>query len=180
MRQRLGIAAALLGDPRILLLDEPVNGLDPEGVVWIRGFLRSLAAEGRAVFVASHLMSELEDTADHLIIIGRGRLIADTSVAELLGSASDGTVTIRTPYRAEIMAVLAAAGAAVSSTSSDTLTVTGLSAEHVAKLAADRGLPLYELTPHRATLEQAYLRLTRDAVDYAAGSPPSGSVGKTR
>ncbi|HKE50103.1 MAG TPA: ATP-binding cassette domain-containing protein, partial [Actinomycetes bacterium] len=109
MRQRLGIAAALLGDPRILLLDEPVNGLDPEGVVWIRGFLRSLAAEGRAVFVASHLMSELEDTADHLIIIGRGRLIADTSVAELLGSASDGTVTIRTPYCAEIMAVLATA-----------------------------------------------------------------------
>jgi ABC-2 type transport system ATP-binding protein len=176
MRQRLGIAAALLGDPRILMLDEPVNGLDPEGVVWIRGFLRSLAAEGRAVFVASHLMSELEGTADHLVVIGRGRLIADTSVAELLGSASDGTLTVRTPHRVEIMTVLSAAGAVISSNGSDKLTVTGLSAERVANLAADRGLPLYELTPHRVSLEQVYLRLTRDAVDYPAGSrSPGGS-----
>jgi ABC-2 type transport system ATP-binding protein len=180
MRQRLGIAAALVGDPQILMLDEPVNGLDPEGVVWIRGFLRSLAAEGRAVFVASHLMSELEGTADHLVIIGRGRLIADTSVAELLGSASDGTLTVRTPRRAEFMTVLSAAGAVVSSNGADVLTVTGLSAERVANLAADRGLPLYELTPRRASLEQAYLRLTRDAVDYAAGSPPSGAAGETQ
>ncbi|HKA68078.1 MAG TPA: ATP-binding cassette domain-containing protein [Actinomycetes bacterium] len=178
MRQRLGIAAALLGDPQVLMLDEPVNGLDPEGVIWIRGFVRSLAAEGRAVFVASHLMSELEGTADHLIIIGRGRLIADTSVADLLGSASDGSLTVRTPRRAEFMPVLSAAGATVSSNGTDRLSVTGLGAEQVAKLAADRRLPLYELTPHRVTLEQAYLRLTRDSVDYAAGSPPPDDAGK--
>jgi len=180
MRQRLGIAAALLGDPQLLMLDEPVNGLDPEGVVWIRGFLRSLAAEGRAVFVASHLMSELEDTADHLIIIGRGRLITDTSVAELLGSASDGMLTVRTPRRAEIMRVLSAAGAVVSSNGTDALTVSGLSAERVANLAADRGLPLYELTPHRVSLEQVYLKLTRDAVDYPAGSPSRAGSGEAR
>jgi ABC-2 type transport system ATP-binding protein len=169
MRQRLGIAAALLGDPPILIFDEPVNGLDPEGVVWIRGFLRSLAAEGRAVFVSSHLMSELEDTADHLIVIGRGRLIADTSVAELLRAASNGSVTVRTPRGPELMSVLAGAGAVVSSSGADELTVTGLPAPRVAELAAANALPLHELTPHRATLEQAYLQLTKDAVDFAAG-----------
>jgi ABC-2 type transport system ATP-binding protein len=178
MRQRLGIAAALLGDPPILMFDEPVNGLDPEGVVWIRGFLRGLAAEGRAVFVASHLMSELEDTADHLVIIGRGRLIADTSVTDLLGSASNGSVTVRTPYRSEIMSVLAAAGGVVTSTESEALTVTGLAAERVAQLAADRGLPLYELTPHRASLEDAYLQLTRDAVEFAAGRNGENGAGR--
>jgi len=178
MRQRLGIAAALLGDPPILMLDEPVNGLDPEGVVWIRGFLRGLAAEGRAVFVASHLMSELEDTADHLVIIGRGRLIADTSVTDLLGSASNGSVTVRTPHRSEIMTVLAAAGGVVTSTGSETLTVTGLAAERVAQLAADRGLPLYELTPHRASLEDAYLQLTRDEVEFAAGRRGENGAGR--
>ena len=178
MRQRLGIAAALLGDPPILMFDEPVNGLDPEGVVWIRGFLRGLAAEGRAVFVASHLMSELEDTADHLVIIGRGRLIADTSVTDLLGSASNGSVTVRTPHRSEIMSVLAAAGGVVTSTGSETLTVTGLAAERVAQLAADRGLPLYELTPHRASLEDAYLQLTRDAVEFAAGRRGGNGAGR--
>ena len=178
MRQRLGIAAALLGDPPILMLDEPVNGLDPEGVVWIRGFLRGLAAEGRAVFVASHLMSELEDTADHLVIIGRGRLIADTSVTDLLGSASNGSVTVRTPHRSEIMSVLAAAGGVVTSTGSETLTVTGLAAERVAQLAADRGLPLYELTPHRASLEDAYLQLTRDEVEFAAGRRGENGAGR--
>ncbi|MCI0689354.1 MAG: ATP-binding cassette domain-containing protein [Sporichthyaceae bacterium] len=179
MRQRLGIAAALLGDPPILMFDEPVNGLDPEGVIWIRGFLRELAAQGRAVFVSSHLMSELEDTADHLVVIGRGRLIADTSVSALLGSASDGSVTVRTPYRSEIMTVLASAGGVVSSTGAETLTVTGLPAEKVAELAADRGLPLYELTPHRASLEQAYLHLTRDAVDYRSGGG-TGEAGASR
>jgi len=178
MRQRLGIAAALLGDPPILMLDEPVNGLDPEGVVWIRGFLRGLAAEGRAVFVASDLMSELEDTADHLVIIGRGRLIADTSVTDLLGSASNGSVTVRTPHRSEIMSVLAAAGGVVTSTGSETLTVTGLAAERVAQLAADRGLPLYELTPHRASLEDAYLQLTRDEVEFAAGRRGENGAGR--
>src|ERR671922_282704 len=116
MAQRLGIAAALLGDPPVLLLDEPVNGLDPEGIRWIRSLLRSLAAEGRAVFVSSHLMSELEGTADHLVVIGRGRLIADASVRELIGAASDHTVTLRTPDRADVMTLLAAAGAAVTST----------------------------------------------------------------
>jgi ABC-2 type transport system ATP-binding protein len=170
MAQRLGIAAAMLGDPPILILDEPVNGLDPEGIVWIRGFLRSLAAEGRAVFVSSHLMSELQDTADHLVVIGRGRLVADTTVADLLGSASDRTVGLRTPDPAAVMTVLANAGAVVTSTGPDAVTVGGLGAERIAALAASHGLPLYELTPHRATLEEAYLQLTRGSTEFTAGS----------
>ncbi len=169
MRQRLGIAAALLGDPPILMLDEPVNGLDPEGIRWIRGFLRSLAAEGRTVFVSSHLMSELEDTAHHLVVIGRGRLIADTSVDELLTSASGNRVGIRTPDVPEVMSLLAEAGATVTSTGRDTLVVRGLAADRIADLTATRGLRLYELSPQRASLEDAYMELTRDAVEYAAG-----------
>ncbi|MGH2636816.1 MAG: ABC transporter ATP-binding protein [Actinomycetota bacterium] len=169
MAQRLGIAASLLGDPPVLMLDEPVNGLDPEGIVWIRGFLRSLASEGRTVFVSSHLMSELQGTADHLVVIGRGRLIADASVDELLASATDGAVDLRTPDLAEVMTLLANAGAAVVSTGPDALTVTGLGAERIAALVGERGLRLFELTPKRATLEDVYLDLTRDAVDHAAG-----------
>jgi ABC-2 type transport system ATP-binding protein len=168
MAQRLGIAAALLGDPPVLLFDEPVNGLDPEGIRWIRGLLRSLAAEGRAVFVSSHLMSELEDTADHLIVIGQGRLIADTSVADLLDGASNRSVTVRTPDLSAVMTVLARAGGTVSSDDQGAVTVNGLAPERVADLVAEHRLRLHELAPHRATLEEAYLQLTRDAVEFTA------------
>ena len=172
MAQRLGIGAALLGDPPALILDEPVNGLDPEGIVWIRGFLRSLAAEGRTVFVSSHLMSELQGTADHLIVIGRGRLIVDASVDELLASAVDGSVDVRTPDATEVMTALANAGGTVVSTGRGSVTVTGLGPERIATLVADRGLRLFELTPRRATLEDVYLELTRPVTDYAQGRAP--------
>jgi ABC-2 type transport system ATP-binding protein len=168
MHQRLGIAAALLGDPPVLVLDEPVNGLDPEGVRWIRGLLRAQAAEGRAVLVSSHLMGELEDTADHVVVIGRGRLIADTSVSDLVATASDSSTTIRTPDPGEVMVVLAQAGATVASTGPDLVTVTGLAPERVAGLVSGQGLRLYELRPHRATLEEAYIQLTRSATDYVS------------
>ncbi|MGN9836904.1 ATP-binding cassette domain-containing protein [Nonomuraea sp. H19] len=166
MRQRLGIAAALLGDPPVLMLDEPFNGLDPEGIVWIRGFLRSLAAEGRAVLVSSHLMSELQDTAGHLVVVGRGQVVADTGVAELIAAASGGRVTLRTPARSEAMSVLAHAGATVTVTDRDTLTVSGLAAEHIVTLLNRNTVPFSEVAAHRATLEEAYLELTRDAVEY--------------
>ncbi|MFC4586147.1 ATP-binding cassette domain-containing protein [Sphaerisporangium corydalis] len=168
MRQRLGIAAALIGDPPILMLDEPSNGLDPEGIVWIRGLLRSLAAEGRAVLVSSHLMSELQDTAGHLVVVGRGRVVADTSVADLIETASGGRVTLRTTARPEAMTALARAGATVAATGSDTLTVSGLPAERVVTLLAEDAVPFSEVAAHRATLEEAYMDLTRDAVDFRA------------
>jgi ABC-2 type transport system ATP-binding protein len=166
MRQRLGIAAALLGDPPVLMFDEPVNGLDPEGIHWIRGFLRSLAAEGRTVFVSSHLMGELEGTADHLIVVGRGRLIADTTVRDLLASASGDQIVLRTPTRSEAMTVLANAGATVAATDVETVTVRGLSAERIAALLSGGGLTFSELAQHRASLEEAYMELTRDAVEF--------------
>jgi ABC-2 type transport system ATP-binding protein len=168
MKQRLGIAAALLGDPPALMLDEPVNGLDPEGIRWIRGFLRGLAAEGRAVLVSSHLMSELEGTADRLVVIGRGRLIPEASVEDVLGAASRGGVTVRTPDRALATSVLANAGATVVSNGDDALEVTGLDAERLAVLLAGSGVRLRELTPHRASLEDAFMQLTSDAVDFEA------------
>lgn len=171
MRQRLGIAAALLGDPPVLMLDEPFNGLDPEGIVWIRGFLRSLAAEGRSVLVSSHLMSELQDTAGHLVAIGRGRLVADTSVADMLAAAADGRVMLRTTARSEAMTALARAGATVAATDRDTLTVSGLAAERLVAVLGQSGVPFSEVAPHRPTLEEAYLELTRDAVEFHA---PSG------
>ncbi|MFI7698093.1 ATP-binding cassette domain-containing protein [Nonomuraea sp. NPDC049480] len=170
MRQRLGIAAALLGDPPVLMLDEPFNGLDPEGIVWIRGFLRSLAAEGRAVLVSSHLMSELQDTAGHLVVVGRGRVVADAGVADLITAASNGRVTLRTPARPEAMRALAHAGATVTVTDRDTLTVSGLAAEHVVQLLGGQSIPFSEVAAHRATLEEAYLDLTRDAVEFR-GTP---------
>ena len=168
MRQRLGIAAALLGDPPVLMLDEPFNGLDPEGIVWMRGFLRSLAAEGRALLVSSHLMSELQDIAGHLVVIGRGRLVADTSVADLLAAAADGRVTVRTTARSEAMTVLARAGATVAATNRDTLTVSGLLPERIAALLGENAVPFSELGAYRATLEEAYMELTRDAVEFRA------------
>jgi ABC-2 type transport system ATP-binding protein len=168
MRQRLGIAAALLGDPQALMFDEPFNGMDPEGIAWMRGFLRALAGQRRSVLVSSHLMSELEDTADHLVVIGRGRVIADTSVAELIGAASADRVTVRTRARTEAITALARAGAEVAATGSDTLTVSGLSAEEIVKLLSENAVPFAELSAHRASLEEAYMELTRDAVEFRA------------
>ncbi|MFC7640835.1 AAA family ATPase [Streptosporangium lutulentum] len=170
MRQRLGIAAALLGDPPVLMLDEPSNGLDPEGIVWIRGLLRSLAAEGRAVLVSSHLMSELQDTADHLVVVGRGRVVADTGVADLIAAASRDRVTLRTTARPAAMAALANAGATVAVASHDTLTVSGLEATRVVTLLNRSAVPFSEVSAHRATLEEAYLELTRDAVEFRAAA----------
>jgi ABC-2 type transport system ATP-binding protein len=169
MTQRLGLAAALLGDPPILMLDEPVNGLDPEGIVWIRGLLRSLAAEGRTVLVTSHLMSELQGTADHLVVIGRGRLVADASVDCLLASASNATVDVRTPDVTALMSLVANTGASVVSTDRDAVTVSGLTTERIAELASGHRIPLYELTLRRPTLEDVYLELTRDVLDHEAG-----------
>ncbi|MFE7326242.1 ABC transporter ATP-binding protein [Streptomyces sp. NPDC057565] len=170
MRQRLGIAAALLGDPPVIMLDEPFNGLDPEGIVWMRDFQRALAAQGRAVLLSSHLMSELQDTADHLVVVGRGRVIADTSVRELIGAASGDRVTLRTSARSEAMTALAYAGATVAATDRDTLTVSGLTAEHVVTLLGESGVPFSEVSAHRATLEEAYMELTRDAVEFRAAA----------
>jgi ABC-2 type transport system ATP-binding protein len=168
MRQRLGLAMALLGDPPVVILDEPFNGMDPEGIVWMRGYLRSLAAEGRAVLVSSHLMSELEDAATHLVVIGRGRLIADASVAELIEAASDGRVTLRTPARAEAMTALASAGATVAASGPETLIVSGLASERIIDLLRDSEVPFSEVALHRSTLEEAYMELTREAVEFSA------------
>lgn len=166
MRQRLGIAAALLGDPPVLMFDEPVNGLDPDGIRWIRGLLRSLAGEGRTILVSSHLMSELEGTADHLVVIGRGRLIADTSVQDLLAVASGDRVRLSTPHRSEAMTLLANAGATVAAAADDALTVSGLPAERIIGLLSEHRLPFSEVAAHRASLEEAYMELTRDAVEF--------------
>jgi ABC-2 type transport system ATP-binding protein len=171
MRQRLGIAAALLGDPPVLMLDEPVNGMDPEGIVWMRGLLRSLAVQGRALLVSSHLMSELQDSADHLVIVGRGKVIADTSVADLLAAASGDRVTLRTTARAEAMTALAHAGATVAVTDQETLTVSGLPAEQVVTVLTEAAVPFSEVSAHRASLEEAYLELTSDAAEFRAGGP---------
>jgi ABC-2 type transport system ATP-binding protein len=168
MRQRLGIAAALLGDPPTLMLDEPFNGMDPEGINWLRGFLRALAAEGRAVLVSSHLMSELEDTADHLIVAGRGRVIADASVASLIAAASGHRVRLRTSAPAEAATTLTEAGAEVAVTAPDALLIHNLSPERTVAALTAHGVPFSEVSPHRATLEDAYLQLTKDAVEFSA------------
>jgi ABC-2 type transport system ATP-binding protein len=170
MRQRLGIAGALLGDPPILMMDEPFNGMDPEGIVWMRGFLRALAAQGRAVLVSSHLMSELQDTADHLVVVGRGRVIADTSVASLIAAASGDRVSVRTTARAEAMTVLAHAGATVAASGPDVLAVSGLPAEKIVVALTESHVPFGEVSAHRATLEEAYMELTRDSVEFRAGA----------
>jgi len=168
MRQRLGIAAAMLGDPPVLMMDEPFNGMDPEGIIWMRGILRSLAAEGRAVLVSSHLMSELQDLADHLVIVGRGRVIADTSTRELLAAASGDRVRLRTNSVPEATVVLAQAGATVVADGNGTLKVAGLTAENVVLLLGAKAVPFSEVSAHHATLEQAYLELTRDAAEFRA------------
>jgi ABC-2 type transport system ATP-binding protein len=166
MRQRLGIAATLLGDPQVLIFDEPVNGLDPEGIRWIRDFMRSLAAEGRAVLVSSHLMSEMAQTADHLVVIGKGRLIADMSVSDLMHSNGEGTVLVRTPDPGDFALRLTAAGAAVRDGLENSLVVSGMTSTEIGELAAYHGLALSELTPQRASLEDAFMDLTKNSIEY--------------
>jgi ABC-2 type transport system ATP-binding protein len=168
MGQRLGIASALLGDPPTVILDEPVNGLDPEGIRWVRDLLKGLAAEGRTVFLSSHLMSEMALTAEHLIVVGRGRLIADTSVADIIASASVNTVLVRTPEANRLRAALTGPDVTVSSTEADRLEVSGLSAAQIGDAARDLGVALHELTPQHASLEEAFMDLTRDDVEYHA------------
>lgn len=166
MRQRLGIAATLLGDPRVLIFDEPVNGLDPEGIRWVRDLMRSLAGEGRAVLVSSHLMSEMAQTADHLIVIGRGRLIADTAVSELTRASGEGTVLVRVADPSGFALRLSAAGATVREGLESSLVVSGMSAGDIGKLAAYHGVALGELTPQRVSLEDAFMELTRDSIEF--------------
>jgi len=166
MGQRLGIAAALLGDPATLILDEPVNGLDPDGVLWVRTLVRSLAAEGRTVFLSSHLMSEMAVTADHLIVLGRGSIIADAPMAEILAAATGSSVRLRSPQAATLAQALAGPDVTVTSTEADVLSVTGLSASQVGETAARAGIVLHELTPGNASLEQAYMELTQNDVEY--------------
>jgi ABC-2 type transport system ATP-binding protein len=169
MGQRLGIASALLGDPRTVILDEPANGLDPEGILWIRTLLKDLAAGGRTVFVSSHGMSEMALTAQRLVIVGQGRLIADTTVDEVVGEASTGSaVRVRTPYADALRRALAAPGVTVQATAGDVLEFSGLTSGRIGEAAAARGIVLHELTPMRASLEDAYMRLTGDAVDFHA------------
>jgi ABC-2 type transport system ATP-binding protein len=176
MRQRLGIAAALLRDPPVLMMDEPFNGMDPEGIVWMRGFLRALAAEGRAVLVSSHLMSELQDAADHLVVAGQGKVIADASVRDLIAAASGDRVQVRTAARGDAMTVLAQAGARVAMTGPDLLVVSGLPADRVVAALTASGAAFAEVTAHRATLEEAYMELTRDAVEFSAASAGGGAA----
>jgi ABC-2 type transport system ATP-binding protein len=166
MRQRLGIAAALLGDPKVLIFDEPFNGMDPEGIVWMKGFLRALGGQGRAVLVSSHLMSELEDSADHLVVVGRGRVIADTTVADLITAASDNRITLRTTATADAITALANAGAEVAATGPGVLTISGLDSHTTISILTDRTIPFSEVSAHRATLEEAYMELTRDSVEF--------------
>ena len=167
MGQRMGIAAALLGDPGVLLFDEPVNGLDPDGILWVRNLLKSLAAEGRTVFVSSHLMSEMALTADHLIVIGRGRLMADMPVADFVAQSSRHFVRVRSPRVAELDRALTAAGATVSTEHDGALSVRGMNVADIGELAARSQVVLHELSPQGASLEEAFMELTAQAVEYA-------------
>ncbi|MET7528466.1 ABC transporter ATP-binding protein [Streptomyces goshikiensis] len=174
MKQRLGIANALLGDPPVLMFDEPINGMDPEGVLWVRRLFRRLAAEGRTVFLSSHLMSEMENTADQLVVIGRGRLIAAESVRAFAARGTRRSVVVGTPQAAELAAVLIAAGASVEpegSAGAEKLAVTGLPADRIGALAFENRIRLDELTTHTASLEAAFMELTADSVEYQAGQP---------
>jgi ABC-2 type transport system ATP-binding protein len=182
MTQRLGIAAAMLGNPPVLLLDEPVNGLDPEGIRWVRTFMRQLASEGRTILVSSHLMSEMAVTADHLIVIGRGRLIAQSSTEEFIQRSSERSVLVRTPDTARLRELIVGDGGAVQSNDGDDgMIVTGLSAPRIGELAASASLVLHELTPRLPSLEEAFMELTADSVEFGkagptrAGASPDGS-----
>ncbi|GAA2922480.1 ATP-binding cassette domain-containing protein [Streptomyces mexicanus] len=173
MSQRLGIAGALLGDPRILMFDEPVNGLDPEGIHWIRGLMKALAAEGRTVFVSSHLMSEMALTADHLVVIGQGRLLADTSMADFVADNAHARVRIRTPERERLLDALHAAGITAVEAGGGVLEVEGGAPERIGELAAHHRIVLHELSVRQSSLEEAFMRLTAEAVEYhAQGAPP--------
>ena len=178
MGQRLGIAAALLADPQTVILDEPVNGLDPEGVRWVRHLLQDLARQGRTVFVSSHLMSEMAVTAEHLIVIGRGELMADISVAQFIRRSSANTVLVRSPQAARLRDLIAAPNVSVSSEEAGVLTISGLEADQIGITAAEHGIPLFELAPQQASLEEAFMELTQDAVEYqaptAAGTAMAG------
>jgi len=171
MSQRLGIAAALLGDPEILMFDEPVNGLDPEGIVWIRNLMRGLAADGRTVLVSSHLMSEMEHTADHLIVIGKGKLIADCTVVEFIDRNSRQAVRVRTPQADALAKVIVMAGGTTRDDGDGLMMVSGLAAERVGDLAFENAVRLHELAPAQASLEQAFMELTASSVEFRAGVP---------
>jgi ABC-2 type transport system ATP-binding protein len=180
MGQRLGIAAALLGDPKVLMFDEPVNGLDPEGILWIRNLMKALAAEGRTVFVSSHLMSEMENTADHLLVIGRGKLIADCTVDEFIAANSQQTVRVRTPQPDQLAKLVAASGGTSRENGDGFIVVTGLHADQVGDLAYENSIRLHELAPVHASLEQAFMDLTASSVqfraDVSAQPVPAGEV----
>jgi len=177
MGQRLGIAATLLGDPGVLLFDEPVNGLDPEGIRWARHFLRGLAAEGRTVFVSSHLISEMAMTADRLVVIGRGRLIAETSVSDFVARSGGGTVKLVTPDLAAFTSALTSIGGNVSDGDGGSLTVEGLTSPQIGEVAAQGGLRIYELTPIIASLEDAFMELTQDEVEYRPSTMAGAAAG---
>ncbi|GAA3239934.1 ABC transporter ATP-binding protein [Streptomyces lavendulae] len=181
MGQRLGIASALLGDPEILMFDEPVNGLDPEGILWIRNLMKGLAAEGRTIFVSSHLMSEMALTADHLVVIGQGRLLADLSMSDFIQQNSRSYVRLRSPQQERLKDVLHEAGIdAVSVPATGTLEIDGIPAERLGELAAQHQIVLHELSPQRASLEEAFMRMTADSVEYHAHAPgttaPAGAA----
>ncbi len=178
MSQRLGIATALLGNPRVLLFDEPVNGLDPEGIRWVRALLKGLADEGRTILVSSHLMSEMEETADHVLVIGRGRLIADTSIADLTSHSAGNHVHVVSPQAAELVPLLETAGARVTQ-ADGALMVTGMETPQVAQLAFDQRILLHELTPRRASLETAFMELTQGSVEYQSAAPDPEAIAET-
>ena len=171
MSQRLGIAATLLGDPKVLMFDEPVNGLDPEGILWIRNLMKALAAEGRTVFVSSHLMSEMENTADHLIVIGRGKLIAATSMKEFVASASGASVRVRTPSADQLVRAVSAKGATAIADADGAIEVRGMTIEQIGDLAFGEGIRLHELSPQLATLEEAFMELTAGSLEFGQHGP---------
>ena len=171
MGQRLGIAAALLGDPKVLMFDEPVNGLDPEGILWIRNLMKALAEEGRTVFVSSHLMSEMENTAEHLIVIGRGRLVADSTVQQFIDQNSELSIRVKTPERDQLAALATAKGGIAVHDGDDALRITRIGMTEIGDLAFDNQIRVHELSPIQASLEQAFMELTKDSVEYHAAVP---------
>jgi ABC-2 type transport system ATP-binding protein len=177
MRQRLGIASALLADPRVVMLDEPINGLDPEGILWVRNLLKKLAGEGRTIFVSSHLMSEMALTADHLIVIGKGELIADLGVRELIRGASTSAVRVRSPHAARLAEAVAAPEVTVRTLGTDLVEIQGVDAEEIGLAAHVSGIVLYELSPRQASLEDAFMELTGESVEYRAGADEAVAVG---
>ncbi|HUN34638.1 MAG TPA: ATP-binding cassette domain-containing protein [Trebonia sp.] len=174
MSQRLGIAATMLGDPKVVMFDEPVNGLDPEGILWIRNFMKALAAEGRTVFVSSHLMSEMENTADHLIVVGKGALIADCSMSEFIARSSGSSVRVKTPSPDALVLAIAAEGGSATTQKDGTLLVQGMAADQIGDIAFEKGIRLHELAIVRASLEEAFMELTASSVEYRAEVPSAG------